>query len=54
MAGLTRDFRETIRARATRDPEFRKELLRDGIECVLTGDLAAASTILSDYIIEMN
>ena len=47
---LTRDFKETIRARAARDPKFRKELLREGIESLLTGDMATAKTILRDYI----
>ncbi|MGH9499530.1 MAG: DNA-binding protein [Terriglobales bacterium] len=47
---LTRDFKETIRARAARDPKFRKELLREGVECMLTGDTATAKTILRDYI----
>jgi hypothetical protein len=35
MAALTQDFRDTIRARATRDAEFRKELLRESVECAL-------------------
>jgi DNA-binding phage protein len=47
---LTRDFRETIRARVQRDPKFRKELLREGIESMLNGDVATAKTILRDYI----
>ena len=47
---LTRDFKETILARAARDPKFRKELLREGIESMLTGDIATAKTILRDYI----
>ena len=47
---LTRDFKETIRARVQRDPKFRKELLREGIESMLTGDIATAKTILRDYI----
>ena len=47
---LTRDFKETIRARVERDPKFRKELLREGIESMLTGDIATAKTILRDYI----
>jgi len=47
---LTRDFKETIRARVERDPKFRKELLREGIESMLSGDLATAKTILRDYI----
>ena len=47
---LTRDFKETILARVARDPKFRKELLREGIESMLTGDIATAKTILRDYI----
>ena len=47
---LTRDFKQTIRARAARDPRFRKELLREGIECLLAGDSATARTVLRDYI----
>ncbi len=47
---LTRDFKETIRARAVRDSKFRKELLREGVECMLAGDTATGKTILRDYI----
>ncbi len=47
---LTRDFKETIRARVASDPKFRKELLREGIECLLAGDTTTAKTILRDYI----
>ena len=47
---LTRDFKETIRARAAHDPKFRKELLREGIESLVTGDIGTAKTILRDYI----
>jgi DNA-binding phage protein len=47
---LTRDFKETIRARIERDPRFRRELLPEGIESMLTGDIATAKTILRDYI----
>jgi DNA-binding phage protein len=47
---LTRDFKETIRARVERDPKFRKELLREGVETMLAGDVATAKTILRDYI----
>jgi len=49
---LTRDFKETIRARAIRDKKFRKELLREGVECLLAGDTATGKTILRDYINE--
>ena len=47
---LTRDFKDTISARASRDPKFRKELLREGVELMLSGDIATAKTILRDYI----
>jgi hypothetical protein len=47
---LTRDFKETIQARIQKDPAFRKELLREGIECLLSGDLETGKTILRDYI----
>ena len=47
---LTRNFKETVRARAERDTKFRKELLREGVECMLGGDVTTAKTILRDYI----
>jgi DNA-binding phage protein len=47
---LTRTFKETIRARAARDPKFRKELLREGVEYMLAGDTATGKAILRDYI----
>jgi hypothetical protein len=39
---LTHDFKETIRARAQREPKFRQALLREAVESYLTGDLASA------------
>lgn len=47
---LSRDFKETIRARVARDPKFRRALLRESLECLLAGDLATAKAILRDYI----
>jgi hypothetical protein len=47
---LTRDFKETIRDRVQRDPKFRKELLREGLEAILSGEITLAKTILRDYI----
>jgi len=47
---LTRDFKVTIKARAVRDAAFRKELLREGVECLLAGDVDTGKTILRDYI----
>ena len=47
---LTRDFKETIKDRIERDPAFREELLKEGIECLLVGDMDTGKAILRDYI----
>ena len=47
---LTRDFKETIQARAQRDTAFRKALLREGVESFLAGDVETGKTVLRDYI----
>ncbi len=47
---LTRDFKETIQARVQQDAAFREELLKEGIECLLSGDLDTGKTVLRDYI----
>ena len=47
---LTRDFKRTIQARAARDPAFRGELLSEGIQSLLAGDVDTGKTVLRDYI----
>ena len=47
---LTRDFKETIQARVERDPAFREELLKEGVECLLCGDVDTGTAVLRDYI----
>ena len=47
---LTRDFKETIQARAKRDLGFREALLEEGVECLLAGDLETGKSMLRDYI----
>ncbi|MCY3878342.1 MAG: transcriptional regulator [Rhodobacteraceae bacterium] len=47
---LTRDFKETIRARIECDPDFRKALLEEGVECFLSGDVETGKSVLRDYI----
>ena len=47
---LTRDFRETIQARVERDPAFRQELLKEGIDCLLSGEVETAKAVLRDFI----
>ena len=47
---LTRQFKETVKARLQSDRKYRKELLREGVECLLGGDLDTGKAILRDYI----
>ena len=47
---LTGDFKETIQARVERDPAFREELLGEGVECLLSGDLDTGKAVLRVYI----
>lgn len=47
---LTHDFKETIRARAQREPKFRHALLREAVECYLNGDLDTGKAVLRDYV----
>jgi DNA-binding phage protein len=47
---LTRDFKETIQARAQRDAAFRRELLREAVEAMLNGDVETGKAVLRDYI----
>jgi DNA-binding phage protein len=47
---LTRDFRETVQARAKLDPAFRKGLLSEAIESLLSGEVALGKELLRDYI----
>mgnify|MGYP001583534533 CR=1 FL=1 len=47
---LTKDFTETVRARALREAGFRRELLREAIETLITGDVDTGKILLRDYI----
>ena len=47
---LTRDFKETIKARVERDPAFREALLKEGIDCLLAGDMETGKAVLRDYV----
>jgi len=50
MMVSTKDFIDTIQARAQRDPAFRKALLQEGVECLLAGDVDTGKSVLHDYI----
>ena len=47
---LTRDFRETVKARAERDLTFRAGLYRESVQAMLDGELATAKILLRDFI----
>jgi len=53
MGALTREFKEMVVRRAARDPEFRLEMLKTGVELLLTGvpeDTAIGREKLRTYI----
>ena len=47
---LTRDFRETIRARAQREPRYREALFTEAINAYLAGDTVTGKSILRDLV----
>lgn len=47
---LTREFRDTVKARVTDDPAYRSALLAEAAQLLLSGDTASGRSILRDYI----
>src|ERR1700730_14864555 len=47
---LTRDFRETVKARIAVDATFRAALLSEAVELLLSGDVETGKSILRDFI----
>ncbi len=47
---LTKDFKDTIKARAERDPEFRVGLFREAMEALFSDDLETGKVLLRDYV----
>ena len=47
---LTRDFRETILARAQRDGNFREALFTEAMNACLNGDTSTGNAILRDLV----
>ena len=47
---LTRDFKETVQARAQGDPGFREALLREAVDALLAGEVDLGRAVLRDYI----
>ncbi len=47
---LTKEFKDTIKARADSDPEFRIGLFREAIEAMLSDDFETGKVLLRDYV----
>lgn len=47
---LTREFKDTVKARADRDPAFRQALVAEAVSCLVEGDIATMKVLLRDYI----
>ena len=47
---LTRDFKETVKARAERDSAFRVGLLQEALEAFISDDLETGKILLRDYV----
>jgi DNA-binding phage protein len=47
---LTRDFRDTVRARAARDPAFREALFQEAVQALLKGETDDGRATLRAYI----
>jgi DNA-binding phage protein len=47
---LSRSFKETVKARAARDPEFSAALLGEAVEAFAAGDDDTGKALIRDYI----
>ena len=47
---LTRDFEDTVKARASRDPAFRRGLFEEAIEAFLSNDTETGKLLLRDAV----
>jgi hypothetical protein len=47
---LTKSFKELMQRRVVSDPAFAENLLREGIDTMLAGDVDTGKAILRDYI----
>lgn len=47
---LTRDFKETVKARAERDAAFRSALLQEAMQALVDGEVDLGKAVLRDYV----
>lgn len=47
---VTRSFKDLVQRRVAKDAAFAENLLREGVDAMLTGDIETGKAILRDYI----
>ena len=47
---LTRSFKEFVKARIAREPEFAQVLFQEAVQTLIDGDVKTAKAVLRDYI----
>lgn len=47
---LTRSFKDTVKARAERDPAFRISLFQEAMNAFMDGDVETGKIVLRDYV----
>jgi hypothetical protein len=47
---LTKDFRDTVRDRAQRDAKFRRTLLEEAVNSMMSGDVETGRSLMRNYI----
>ena len=50
MTGLTRSFKETVKARIEREPAFRDALLAEAVDSLIAGEVDVGKAMLRDFI----
>jgi DNA-binding phage protein len=50
MMALTKSFNETVKTKLQQSAAFRRALLREGVGCMLSGDLETGRSVLRKYI----
>ena len=47
---MSKPIKDTVNERVARDPEFRKELLKEALEAINCGDIELAKSLLDTHI----
>ena len=50
MAGLTRSFKDTVKARVEREPAFREALPAEAVDSLIAGEVEVGKAMLRDFI----